>query len=908
MKAYYILNVPFKLSKEQEQIITSENKYIKVEAAAGTGKTETIARKILYLITEENVEPKGIVAFTFTEKAAMEMKLRIYNIASNMNDENLINKLGEINIGTIHSYCKKILEDQFNYGNHILFDENKEIAFLLKNGYELGIDNYENKYTESVLTFHRSVNMVYNELIDERRLNSISPEFCEKFKKYEDLLNKNKILTFGKLIADTVRELQKNKNKIKELGISYLFVDEFQDINPAQYELIKLLVSESAGLIVVGDERQTIYQWRGSNYKLFKELEKDFNDIKTFYLNENRRSLKNIVENANHFSKSLEGNYNNMIATNGEEQDLIINSFNDRKDEANWIANTIQELVNSGNLKYQDIAILIRSVKYYGEEIIDKLMEKNIPYQVGGKTGLFQREEGEILGMIFIWLANGDWMINGKKLNNDDLLSEIINKSQKIFKTKNINSRNFEKIKNNIYNSFGKNNYENINEIFQDVLTALNFQNMNPDDPLDAAKMANIGRFNNLLTDFETARRIGGRKHNWRYDLKDDLKDDLNALYWYIKTYAQTAYEEAQPDIDYELNAVQVMTIHQAKGLEWPFVILAEVNEKNFPSSQTGGELNWCEIPRKAFDLQRYEGTIDDERRLFYVAITRPRDILAITYINNKKSKFLNDINLKLFSNYDIKKVNWYRKNQNNETILEFTPSELIWYYRCPYMYRMRKIWGYQPGLVEELGFGNAMHNVLRNAAEMYKSGEVSIESVIKESSDRYFHLPFADRNKFNKLKKESEDILDAFVRKYPEFIKKAEDVEYRVSYNDGKVIISGKADLILNDDTGIVVVDYKTNKNVNTIEEIEIQLGAYVLGLKKRNFNVRFGKVVYLQENEYEDILFNDEKINDISTKIENIIKGIMEKNFKPKLGSSCYNCDMKKVCKYGGDNGRKQ
>jgi DNA helicase-2/ATP-dependent DNA helicase PcrA len=139
--------LPFPLSNEQRDIVCSEGIHIKVEAAAGTGKTETIARKILYLITQENIEPRSIVAFTFTNRAADEMKSRVYKIASEIGDKNLVERLGEIYIGTMHSYCKKVLEDQFSYDNYTLFNENKEIAFLLRIGWDLGIDNYEHGYT-----------------------------------------------------------------------------------------------------------------------------------------------------------------------------------------------------------------------------------------------------------------------------------------------------------------------------------------------------------------------------------------------------------------------------------------------------------------------------------------------------------------------------------------------------------------------------------------------------------------------------------------------------------------------------------------------------------------------------------------------------------------------------------------
>lgn len=896
-----VINTPFILSNDQERIVYDRNKYIKVEAAAGTGKTETIARKILYLMIEDKIEPKNIVAFTFTEKAAKEMKARVYNVAGMLENKSIIDHLGEMYIGTIHGYCKRILEDQFSYGDYTIFDENKEIAFLLRIGWELEIDKYEKSYTRSVLAFHRTVNMVYSELMDEKKLMNASPDFYEKFKNYEKLLTQNKIMTFGKLIYDGVTEIGKNKDKIHKLGLSYLFVDEFQDINPSQYKLIKLLVSNHSGLMVVGDERQTIYQWRGSDHKLFKRIECDFKNLQIFYLNENMRSLKSIVDNANVFSKTLSGSYKNMISTRLGSQIMFLGSYSNEEEEARWIAKTISELVSSGSLNYNDMAILLRSVKSKGRNIVEEFKKKNIPYQVGGKIGLFQREEGQVLGMLFSWLIDMEWKQDDHTLKSDELLDAIESISKNVFHRTifGITGRELLKIKERIYETIGKNRYQNITEIFQDLLVALHFENLNPEDSIDLTVMANIGRFNNLLTDFETARRIGGKNVRW--------KNEMKSLYYYIATYAMDAYEEAQPDVDTELNAVQIMTVHQAKGLEWPFLILAEINKNNFPSSMTGRTMNWCGIPSDTFDSARYQGTDDDERRLFYVAITRPRDVLAVTHISRRESSFLNNIEKGLFGEPDLKKVGWSSRKEKKDNLSEFSPSEIIWYLRCPYMYRLRKKWGYQPGLKEEIGFGNAMHSVLRNAVKLVKEEGIAPVSAIKEASDTYFHLPFAGSAIFNRLKKKSEDILDNFVRNNPEFLTNAEEVEYRVNYKNGTVAISGRADLILSDGNEKIVADYKTNRNVNTAEETEIQIGAYTSGLRKSGIKANHGKVVYLQECEVDEIVLDENKIKEIDMKIENLVTDIESKKFSPNVGENCVDCDVKKLCCYGGYNGRK-
>ena len=898
MKNNFSLDLPFPISKEQRNIVCENSRYIKVEAAAGSGKTETIARKIIYSIVEDNIDPTRIVAFTFTEKAAKEMKTRVYEVANALGNAEISDHLNKMYIGTIHAYCKNILEDYFSYADYTLFDENKEIAYLLRMGWELGIDKYENGYTRSVLEFHKTKNMVYNEMINENELRENAQDFHEHLKKYEQFLKRDKIMTFGTIIHNLVRELSNDKTKLDDLNMAFLFVDEFQDINPIQYELIKLLVSFNTKLMVVGDERQTIYQWRGSNHNLFTKIENDLTDVKIFYLNENRRSAKTIVLNANRFAKTIRGEFHDMVHTRSENNFLIQNSFMDEDQEAKWIVDNVQALVSLGALKYGDVAVLLRSVRTKGETIIEQFRAKKIPYQVGGKTGLFQRVEGQIFGMLFSWIINKEWNIGSENLQGQDLVNRIKEMSTELFHL-HLSERNkidFIPIKRKIEKPQIKQKYKNITEVFQDMLTLLHFQNLDPENPEDAIVMANIGRFNELLTDFETARRVGGKNISW--------KSDLKALYYFIITYAHDSYEEAQPDLDEKTNAVQIMTVHQAKGLEWPLVILSEINKSVFPSSMVGKADKWCGIPRNIFDSKRYEGTDDDERRLFYVAITRPRDSLAITYISGKESPYLSDIDRNCFGKCDLKSVVFDNRSGEKPSIFEFSPSEIIWYYRCPYMYRLRRDWGFQPGLKEEIGFGNAMHSVLRSAVKLVKEEEIEPVSAIKESSDRYFYLPFAGDSAHYRLKKKSEDILDNFIRKYPEFLLNAEDVEYRILYRNGKISLSGKADVILSDTNGSTVADYKTNRDVNTREETEIQIGAYAIGLKRLGKTVNLGKIAYLEECEVEDMILDDQKVNGIEEKIEDLITGIELKKFEPHVSESCAECDMRKLCRYGGYN----
>ena len=899
-----IINGPYKLSEDQKKAVISEKRYIKIIAGAGAGKTETLARKIIYLLLVTKVEPKYIVAFTFTDRAAESLKNRVYNTAVYFNANEILNHLGEMYIGTIHSYAKRILENYFDYGNYNILNENQEIAFLLSNRNNLDIAKYEKNITQSILTFHRTVNMVFNEYLDMESLKKNATDFYIKFKNYLKLLDKNKLVTFGKVIYDLVNKLKDNTQKIGEINVKYLFVDEFQDINYLQYYLIKLLGTYS-NITAVGDTRQTIYQWRGSNYKFFDDFNNEFNDVETIIIPENRRSLKNIVINANEFVKSFKNsNYNDMKYLNKDNGSLILGKFDCYDEEARNIVKTILKLRNNNIISsYSDIAILMRSVRKSSDGIIRELKNNNIPYIIGGKVGLFKRDEALVLAMIFSWFSEyNKWKSPDTNLEGEDLLKYIFKKWSAIINIGDYNNfkLNLCNIKNKIYRDDKDKNksYPNLTAIFQDVLNILNYKSF--DYNKDKIIMANIGRFNELLTDYETANWFGGRHIS--------MKDLFKGLYWFINAYAVSSYEEPQIDNISNMDAVQIMTVHQAKGLEWPVVFLTSMCQKIFPNSFVGRKLNWCDILDNLFDRSRYEGDIEDEKRLFYVAITRPKCNLIITNYkvkNNKSysdSEFINDLKLDLFENYNINNNQYYFINnpKNNDEVDTYSTTELIRYNQCHYMYLLRNVFGYQPGINEAIGYGNALHFVLKKAADLVKEG-YSQESAIIEAVDEYFHLPFAGNKIFTNFSKSAKKILIEFINKNPDILKNANEMEYRLEFPVEKASIVGKVDIVINDkESGFEIIDYKTNKNVGTFDESSIQINTYVIGLRRLGKNVSKGYVAYITERELKEVNIEKESQKLSGDEIKSYIKNIKNNNYKPNAGKHCNTCDMKKICKY--------
>ena len=297
-----ILKTPEPLSKDQEKAVLSESRYLRIVAGAGTGKTETLTRRIAYLLLYKEEKPSSIVAFTFMERAAQSMKSRIYERVRQLKGEEACAQLGEMYVGTIHGYCLRILEDKFGYGAHDPLDENQEMAFILREGWGLTLGK-GGTYSRNCAQFLRSVDVVYNELLERNKLRQNEPAFLQKLERCEELLDSHRLITFGQMIALAVQKVKAKSEVLSD--IKHLIVDEYQDINRAQDKLIQL-IGRNASTFIVGDPRQSIYQWRGSNEKCFEEFLSNFSKCEKVTIKENRRSVPPIVKTANKFAETFE--------------------------------------------------------------------------------------------------------------------------------------------------------------------------------------------------------------------------------------------------------------------------------------------------------------------------------------------------------------------------------------------------------------------------------------------------------------------------------------------------------------------------------------------------------------------------------------------------------------------------
>lgn len=898
-----IVNGKPKLSYDQKKAVLSKSRYTRVIAGAGAGKTETLTRRIAYLLLVEKFKPKSIVAFTFTEKAAQSMKSRIYQRIAQIAGSDATKNLGEMYVGTIHAYAKRILEDNFRFGNHGVLDDNQEIAFVMRHGWDLGINNYGGLYADCCRTFLRTVNMAWDEMLDEKILKKRAGDFWDKMKQYEGLLKRHKELTFGRMIYEAVVNLRGAPGKLGH--VKHLIIDEFQDINQAQAELIAL-VGKNASIFVVGDPRQSIYQWRGSDERFFDQFSQTFPKTKKVTIPENHRSTKKIVKNANAYAHSFSHRqYEEMDSTRKESGFVGVVSHETPEDEARWIVDRILTLKKKKGLSYSDFGILTRSVSTSAGPVIDQLKRRRIPYIVGGKVGLFKRDEAQALGRIFAWFwEEGFWLEDPWNWSDRTVGDSLLDTALTHWDAADTNGHprdaknKLAQIKKDLNSS--RSHYNNFTWIYHDILNALGYKKLNYRLSNDAAIMANLGRFNNLLTDYESANRIGGRTAHWDNDLK--------GLCWFMNSYALQAYEEQPSDDVRGVDAVQIMTVHQAKGLEWPIVFLFATVSRRFPASMVGRKQNWCDVPRDMFEVDRYEGDIEDEKRLFYVAITRARDALVVSYFNKIKrnvapSEFINAMDKTVLTHLEgttsLPDLTLTPGLMSDE-IQTFTAGEIITYGICPHMYLLRDIWGYQPELNEAIGFGDGLHYCLRRAGELIQGEDYYPTDAVTTAIDEGFHMPFVGGPVLENFRSSAKRMLLNFSKKYRQDLERIEEVEYRLEYPIQNATVMGKVDVILRDNGGLEVRDYKTSDKVRTLKEISLQVRLYAAGLKSLGRSIVSGSVAYLEKSDVKPVEVSEIALQREVTNAERVVNGIMKQKFSPQPGKPCLRCDQKPICRW--------
>ncbi|MGD0002848.1 MAG: ATP-dependent DNA helicase [Anaerolineaceae bacterium] len=889
------------LSSEQKKPFEKKSQNAVILAAAGSGKTRTLTHLLLDDLAK-GIPATGIIAFTFTEKAADELLARIYKLALQYLPD--VNRTG-IFIGTIHSWCFQYLNNQSEFYNFTPIDELQVDAFVSRFYDHLGIEKaYNLPYPRGISSFLADVEVFYNEDLE---FDKVPDNVKLSIQTYIELLRSNRLMTFG----DMVRSARDHLNKSNGLPqLVSLYVDEYQDVNPAQVNLIKAMASDKTRLTVVGDDLQCIYNWRGSDVSRILHFSNDFTDSSTFRLSDNYRSRPGIVHVANQVALDVSqrdtSKYINPKRQSSGKQEYFWLSTDDETEQAQLITDIVCNLIENG-VPEKKIAILLRSVNKYGKPIVQSLSKKVKVYSpLISRGGDFI---DDFLLPLFNWLRSETKEPTNKleedllERKNTDLwdhaknwISPNISRPEQTFwECASYWHKLIEQSHNDAYDIRGR---------LYDLLKACQIV-ISPDD---INLMVGLGISSQIIRSVEEIhrRRITGHQRRTAEGL-------MNEVFFALNRNKEDFGDSMPIDIDMT-EGVLVSTVHQAKGLEWPVVIIPMLVDKRFPHTDTN---NGTSFPDEI--AGRYGTNLDDERRLFYVAVTRAKERLFLIDPSNQKPKRASRFIKDLIAKEVITKQSLARINRNVFTIdpsdlkndikppLRIGLSDLLIYMECPFEYGLRRIVSIQPSVGEELGFGKGLHELIQRH---YEDKPVWSEAELHQQVEANVILPLMSENGEKKSRRAIKDRIGQ-LEKLGVFDAKVEtEVQVEVLLTNG--VIHGIIDLIISKPDGTLFLrDWKSNIHENLFPRYERQLQFYYYALKSQQKNICGADIVDIQQTAKRGSLVTyeidvsqltiDKLIIGVEEALDGIVNGLFPINPNEK---NCSCCDMARICRNWTDS----
>lgn len=626
---------------QKKAVLTTEGPVL-VLAGAGSGKTRVLTHRIAYLVEEKEVSPYNILAITFTNKAAKEMKERVGQL--------LEDNYRDLWVSTFHSSCVRILRmeiDKLGYNkNFVIYDTTDQQVLMKECLKKLNLDEKMFQPRSVLNAIGRAKDQLIgpSEYVAEYGSDFKNQKIAELYRMYQDKLRSNNALDFDDLIMKTVQLFQTNPTVLKyyQNKFKYILVDEFQDTNMAQYTLISILAKSHENLCVVGDDDQSIYGWRGADIRNILGFEKDFPNTQVIKLEQNYRSTKSILDAANVVVANNTDRKTKKLWTDNNDGEIIqYYRANNEYDEASFVASTIEKLNDEENRSFSDFAVLYRT-NAQSRSLEEMLMKRGIPYKIYSGTRFYDRKEiKDILAYLRI-IENPIDDVSVKRVINVPKRGIGLKSMEKFDSYADVSGESFfstlldvDKMSNQstrvkvqtgkftklIMSLREKRNEMSVTDIVKEIYEGTGYiEVLRSEEKIEAeSRIENLEEFLSLTKDF-------------------DENAEVKTLEEFL---ARTSLETNMDEDDDEENAVVLMTLHSAKGLEFPVVFIPGMEEGIFPSSMS---------------LQ--ENNEEEERRLCYVGITRAREKLYMSHAisrtlygrtsSNAISRFMSEIPEKL--------------------------------------------------------------------------------------------------------------------------------------------------------------------------------------------------------------------------------------------------------------------
>ena len=756
-----------------------------------------------------------------------------------------------------------------------------------------------------------------NELLDPKAIGETPFGAC--YVAFKAMLFRFRFLSYGLLISAAVKALDRPEVYARVHGpLRHLIVDEYQDINPAQEKLIAKLATKPVELCVVADDDQSIYQWRGSDVSHMQGFKKRYKAT-ALTLSENRRSRPAIIDLANTFAKSISPRLDKKMKPCRPAGGPETHSWaaETPEAEAKTIAETIEKLHKRG-YRYKDIAILFRSSRTSSPPLLAEFKERGIPFRCAGRTGLFLQAEAAVLGSTYAWLTDSEWKTERFGTSEPVEIDALVMSYQRLFN----GGKKLPDLKPYLtdWKAAVKKTNASVNLVrdYYKLLNLLGVHDIDPDEPVGSARLGTLARFSQILADYEHVKRRsryveeeGGKRFTSGQDRGEWF---YHQLYNYLQYYALDAYEDFEGEDTFDLDAVDILTVHQAKGLEWPVVFLPALVASRFPARMAGRPQDWL-IPESVFTPEarlRYQGGEMEERRLFYVAITRARDMLYMSCfrkISNKfqPSPFLVEVagdpkdqtKLPLPDPYTPPVV-------EREDLPTISFSELAHFEDCPLRFRYTTSFGFQPQLVTELGYGRAIHHILRHVAEeTVRTGKVPTAKKIDDIFDREFYLPFANTAAFLQLHDQARNLVDNYIKNHSDDLLRIWQTERPFELHLEKGIVCGRADVILDREGRtaghLAIVDYKTANDPRADDIHGFQLAIYTAAGRGEGLNVKAAYLHALKTSTRKPVPVDNPAVKKARARALSLIESIADGEFPARPEKTkCTGCDMRAICKH--------
>ena len=628
------------MNENQLKAILKTQEAVMVIAGAGSGKTRVLTNRIAYLIAEKNVLESNILAITFTNKAAKEMKERIYSLVGETSKYIWIN--------TFHSMCVRILRqhiDLLGYNKNFTILDTSEQKIIIKNivkELNLSEDSYQPNNILKIISNSKNSMISVNEMKAQARFGFMK-NVAEIYEYYQKYLKKNSVLDFDDLMLKTIVLFEKHPEvlAIYQNKFEYIHVDEYQDTNVIQYKLIKMLSEVHKNICVVGDDDQSIYSWRGACSDNIINFEKDYVDVEVIFLDQNYRSNSTILDAANAVIKNNTDRKDKALWSENKGGDKItVYAATNDKDETDDIAKKILDLKAQG-VDYKDIAILYRA-NYLSRSMENSCMAFGIPYKLIGSLKFLQRQEiRDLLAYMNVIVNKNDEFSLRRIINvpkrgiGASSMAKIDNYAEQyglsLFEAlKNIDMIGVsKKITTNIHlltqliEKYSQTEQYSIEDLIVGIYKDSGYESMLKESA-DAYAESRIENISELVS---SAKQFSS--------MNDNLIDFISEM-----SLTSDADDENEDD------SVVLSTVHAAKGLEYRVVFIMGLEENLFPSI------------RDAESSEDERNKMEEERRLAYVAITRAKEKLFMSYANrrmqfgsiknNKRSRFLDEVPNKL--------------------------------------------------------------------------------------------------------------------------------------------------------------------------------------------------------------------------------------------------------------------